>query len=207
MSLGIRSLALVTMPAAAGLVALARPTVGVVLEHGFFKSSQADTTSATLAAFAVGMFTLSAYLFILRGFYAHNDTRTPFVLNVFENGLNIVVALILVVPLGVPGLAWSFTAAYFVAAVLALYVLSVKVRGVDARGIVVSLGRIALAAVVTGEVTWLVSQTVGGDTGSGALVRVVVGVVAGAITYIALLAFLRVPEAGQLQRRVARAAS
>ena len=102
-SLGLRSLALVTMPAAAGLVALARPTVGLVLEHGFFESSQADVTSGTLAAFAVGMFTLSAYLFILRGFYAHNDTRTPFVINVFENGLNIVVALILVGPLGVPG--------------------------------------------------------------------------------------------------------
>jgi putative peptidoglycan lipid II flippase len=207
MSLGLRSLALVTMPAAAGLVALARPTVGVVLEHGFFESSQADVTSGTLAAFAVGMFTLSAYLFILRGFYAHNDTRTPFVLNVFENGINVVAALVLVVPLGVPGLAWSFTIAYFVAAVFALYVLTVKVRGVDARALVASLGRIALAAVVTGEVTWLVSQTVGGDTGSGALLRVVVGVVAGGITYIALLGYLRVPEAAEMQRRVsARAA-
>ncbi len=144
MSLGLRSLALVTMPAAAGLVALARPTVGVVLEHGFFESSQADITSDTLAAFAVGMFTLSAYLFILRGFYAHNDTRTPFVLNVFENGINIVIALVLVVPLGVPGLAWSFTVAYLVAAVLALYVLTVKVRGFDALALVKSLGRIAL---------------------------------------------------------------
>jgi len=202
MSLGLRSLALVTMPAAAGLVALARPTVGVVLEHGFFESSQADVTSGTLAAFAVGMFTLSAYLFILRGFYAHNDTRTPFVLNVVENGLNVIVALVLVVPLGVPGLAWSFTVAYFVAAALALYVLTVKVRGVDARAIVASLGRIAIAAVVTGEVTWLVSRTVGGDTGAGALLRVVVGVIAGGITYVALLAFLRVPEAGPRQRRV-----
>ena len=63
-------------------------------------------------------------------------------------------------------------------------------------------------AVVTGEVTWLVSQTVGGDTGTGALVRVTVGVVVGAITYVVLLAFLRVPEVGELQRRVrARRAS
>jgi putative peptidoglycan lipid II flippase len=208
LSLGLRSLALVTMPAAAGLVALARPTVGVVLEHGFFEASQANTTSGTLAAFAVGMFTLSAYLFILRAFYAHNDTRTPFVLNVFENAINIVVAIILVAPLGVPGLAWSFTVAYFIAAVLALYVLTVKVRGVDARALVASLGRIALAAVVTGEVTWLVSRTVGSDTGSGALLRVVVGLLAGGVTYVGLLAYLRVPEAGELQRRVgARPAS
>jgi hypothetical protein len=67
-----------------------------------------------------------------------------------------------------------------------------------------SLGRIALAAIVSGEVAWLVSQMVGGDSGSAALVRVAVGVVVGAAVYVGLLAFLRVPEAGELQRRVAR---
>jgi putative peptidoglycan lipid II flippase len=204
MSLGLRSLALVTMPAAAGLVALARPTVGVVLQHGFFSESQADVTSGALAAFAAGMFALSAYLFILRGFYAHNDTRTPFVLNVFENGINIVVGVILVGPFGVPGLAWSFSIGYVVAAVLAFYVLTVKVRGVDARALGVSLVRIALAAIVSGEVAWLLSQSVGSDSGSGALLRVVVGVVSGAATYVALLVFLRVPEVSELRRRLTR---
>ncbi len=182
-------------------MALARPTVGVVLEHGFFNESQADVTSSTLAAFAAGMFALSAYLFILRGFYAHNDTRTPFVINVFENSLNILVALVLVGPFGVPGLAWSFTVAYIVAAVFAFYVLTVKMRGINGRALVASLARIALAAIVTGEVAWIVSQAVGADSGSGAFVRLSVGVVAGAITYVALLVFLRVPEAGEVQRR------
>jgi putative peptidoglycan lipid II flippase len=207
MSLGLRSVALVTMPAAAGLVALARPTVGVVLQHGFFGESQADITSGALAAFAAGMFALSAYLFILRGFYAHNDTRTPFVLNVFENGINIVVGIILVGRFGVPGLAWSFTIGYLVAAVLAFYVLTVKVRGVDARALVVSLVRIALAAIVSGEVAWLASQTVGSDSGSGALLRVVTGFLAGAITYVALLLFLRVPEVSEVWRRLTRRSS
>src|SRR5262249_2084711 len=161
MSLGLRSLALVTLPAAAGLVALARPTVGVVLEHGFFEASQADVTADALAAFAAGMFALAAYLFILRGFYAHNDTRTPFLVNVFENAVNILLGLALVGPYGVPGLAWSFSIAYAAAALFAFYVLTVKVRGVDTRSLAVSLGRIALSAVVAGEVAWLAGQTVG----------------------------------------------
>jgi putative peptidoglycan lipid II flippase len=204
MSLGLRSLALVTMPAAALLVALARPTVGVVLEHGFFEESQADVTSDALAAFAVGLFALAAYLFILRGFYAHNDTRTPFVLNVFENGINIVAGLLLVGSFGVPGLAWSFTIGYAAAMVLAFYVLTVKVQGVDVRGLAVSLGRIALSAVVAGEVAWLAAQAVGSDRGAGALARVVVGGVAGGVAYVALLGFLRVPEAGELASRLRR---
>jgi putative peptidoglycan lipid II flippase len=204
MSLGLRSLALVTLPAAAGLVALARPTVGVILEHGFFEQSQADVTSKALAAFAVGMFALAAYLFILRGFYAHNDTRTPFVLNVFENAVNIGFGLLLVGRYGVPGLAWSFSIGYGATAVFAFYVLTVKVRGVDVVGLAVSLGRIALSAVVAGEVAWLVSQPIGADTGAGALARVVVGSLAGGAAYVVLLWFLRVPEAGEFGARLRR---
>ena len=204
MSLGLRSLALVTMPAAALLVALARPVVGVVLEHGFFEASQADVTSGALAAFAVGLFALAAYLFILRGFFAHNDTRTPFVLNVFENGLNIAFGLLLVGAFGVPGLAWSFTIGYAAASLLAFYVLTVKVRGVDVMELAISLGRIGLAAIVAGEVAWLVAQAVGSDSGTGALARVAAGGLAGSVTYVALLTFLQVPEVGQLVRRLRR---
>jgi len=207
MSLGLRSLALVTMPAAALLVALARPVVGVVLEHGFFEASQADVTSGALAAFAVGLFALAAYLIILRGFFAHNDTRTPFVLNVFENGLNIAFGLLLVGSFGVPGLAWSFTIGYAAASLLAFYVLTVKVRGVDVMELGISLGRIALAAIVAGEVAWLVSQAVGSDSGTGALARVAAGSLAGSLTYILLLSFLQVPEVGQLVRRLRRRSS
>jgi putative peptidoglycan lipid II flippase len=174
------------------------------LEHGFFEASQADVTSEALAAFAVGMFALGAYLFILRAFYAHNDTRTPFVLNVFENAVNIAFGLLLVGSFGVPGLAWSFTIGYAAAALFAFYVLTVKVRGVDVVGLAASLGRIALAAVVAGEVAWLVTQPIGANSGAGALARVVVGTVAGGITYIAALWFLRVPEAGELEARLRR---
>ena len=203
-SLGLRSIALVTMPAAALLVALARPTVGVVLEHGFFGSASADVASGVLAAFVTGMFALAAYLFIMRGFYAHNDTRTPFILNVFENFVNIVVGLLLVGSLGVPGLAWSFTVAYAVAALLSFHVLAVKMRGMDTRLLVQRLVLIALAAIVAGEVAWLVSRDVGADSGGGAFVRLVVGATAGLASYATTLWFLEVPEVAELARRLRR---
>jgi putative peptidoglycan lipid II flippase len=202
MSLGLRSLAVVTMPAAALLVALSRPTVGLVLQHGFFTDASADVTAGALAGFAAGLFTLSAFLFLLRGFYAHNDTRTPFVLYVVENAINIVVGLALVGRYGVPGLAWSFTVAYALAAVLAVYALRVKVRGFDALALVGRLARVAVAAVVAGEVAFLTSRLVGSDEGAGALARLVVGGVAGGGAYLVTLGFLRVPELGELVTRV-----
>jgi putative peptidoglycan lipid II flippase len=202
MSLGLRSLAVVTMPASALLVALARPTVGVVLQHGFFTDASAEVTADALAAFAAGLFTLSAFLFLLRGFYAHNDTRTPFVLYVLENGINVVVGFALVGRYGVPGLAWSFTAAYAVAGLCAVRVLGYKVSGFDAAALAGRLAWLALAAVVAGEVAFLASRLVGSDDGAGALARLVVGGIAGVATYLAALWYLRIPELRELVARL-----
>ena len=202
-TVGARALAVVLLPAAAGLVALARPVVAVVLEHGSYRAASAEVTAHALAAFAVGMPFLAGYLYLMRGFYAHDDTRSPFVINLVENVLNIAVGLALVGRFGVPGLAWSFTAAYALAASLALRVLDWKVRGVGLRALLAALARLAVPAVVCGEAAWLASRLVGSDRGLGALARLVVGTVVGAVVYAAGLVFVRAPELGQL-RRLAR---
>lgn len=201
---GARALAVLLLPAAAGLVALARPMVSVVLEHGSYEAASAALTADTLAAFAVGLPFVAGYLYVMRGFFAHDDTRSPFFVNLGENLVNVVVGLALVGRFGVPGLAWSFTVAYGVSVVVAVRVLAWKVRGMPLRPLVASLVRLAVAAVVCGEVAWLASRAVGGDAGLGALVRLGVGTVAGVATYVAGLAFLRAPELDQLRRLAGR---
>lgn len=203
---GLKALAVVLFPAAAGLVALARPAVSVVLEHGSYTAASAALTADTLAAFAVGLPFVAGYLYVMRGFYAHDDTRSPFVINLFENAVNIVLGVALVGAFGVPGLAWSFTVAYAVSIVVAVRVLAWKVRGVALRPLAASLVRLAVPAVVCGEVAWLVSRAVGGDQGLGAAVRLVAGTVAGTAAYVAGLWWLRAPELDQLRRLARRSA-
>ena len=203
-SLGLRVLALVLLPTAALLVALARPLVGVVLERGYYKSAPAALTSGTLAAFSVGLFAVAAYLFVLRGFYAHDDTRAAFMVNVFENAVNVVVGLVLVRRFGVPGLAWSFTIAYLLAAAVAVRVLAWKVPGLPLRSLIVGIARLAVAGAVTAEVAWLASRAVGSDTGAGAWLRLVVGGVAGLATYAAGITLVAAPEVAALRGLVAR---
>ena len=64
------------------LFVLRRAIVGAFLQHGEYTPAAADNTSRALAGFAIGLIGFSIYLFALRGFYAHQDTRTPFVINV-----------------------------------------------------------------------------------------------------------------------------
>ena len=203
-STGLRALALLLMPASLGLAALARPVVSVILEHGYYTSAPAATTAGALAAFSVGMFFLAGYLFVLRGFYAHDDTRSAFVINCIENVINIALGLALVGRYGVPGLAWSFSIAYFVAFALAARTLAWKVAGAELRPILGALGRLALSAAICGEAAWLASRAVGADSGGGAAARLVVGVVAGAAAYVASLWWLGAPELGEARSLLLR---
>ena len=70
-------------------------SIGLLLQHGEYTAADALVTSRALAGFALGLPAFSVYLFALRGFYAHQDTRTPFVINAGQCILNVVFALLL----------------------------------------------------------------------------------------------------------------
>ena len=77
---------------------------------------------------------------MLRGFYAHQDTRTPFVINVCENVLNIVLAFVLVGRYGVLGLGLASPSPTSSVRVWALQVLSYKVPGFPLRDVLPASG-------------------------------------------------------------------
>jgi putative peptidoglycan lipid II flippase len=177
LALGLRAIALATLPASALYVVLARPLVAALLEHGAFSAAAVTATADVLVAFAVGLFAYSAYLFVLRGFYARQDTRTPFVLNVIENAINIALALVLVGPFGVVGIAASFSIAYFVSAALALVVLARRVGGLRLGPLAEGVVRLTMATVVAAGFAWLVVDRFGSQGGWGAVTTVLAGTV------------------------------
>ena len=165
----MRLIALLTVPAGVLLFVLRRAIVGALLQHGEYTAANADNAARALGGFALGLVGFSLYLFVLRGFYAHQDTRTPFVINVVQNVLNIVLAVALVGRYDIGGLGAALAISYVVCAVWALQVLTYKVPGFPLRDVFASLWRMALAGVIAGEVTWLVARQVGGEEGMDAL--------------------------------------
>jgi putative peptidoglycan lipid II flippase len=201
-SLGIRLVALLTFPAGMLMFALRRPIVGVALQHGEFTAANALATSRALGGFAIGLVGFSVYLFTLRAFYAHGDARTPFVINVFENLINIVLGVALHGRFGVMGLALSFGIAYLICALWAITVLGNKVPGFPVGAVLRGIARIGLASVVLAEVAWFVARHVGANDGLGGVARLLVASVAGLVAYVVALDVLRVPELDQLRRRL-----
>ncbi len=202
MSLGVRMTALLTIPAGVGLFVLRRPLIGLALENGNYGTEGAINASRALGGFALGLGAFSIYLFVLRGFYAHKDTKTPFKVNVVENAVNIVLALLLVGAYGVLGLGAAFAIAYVIAAFWVLQIMSYKVPGFELRPILWSLWRMIVASAAMGEAVWFITRNVGGNVGVDALLRLVVGAVVGVIVYFGLLATMGAPELEAVRRRL-----
>jgi putative peptidoglycan lipid II flippase len=200
-ALGLRLMMLSILPAAAGLAVLASPVVSLLLERGALTSDQAGLTADCVALFALGLVPFSLYLYALRGFYAVQDTRTPFVLNCWENLINVVVGVALYPWLGVQGLAISFSVAYAVAAVMALRSLSGRAGGLglDLRSRQV-LARTAVAAVVMTLAVRLAVMALPG--GPPDLVEAAVGVLVGVAVYAGALSAMRVREVAEIVRRL-----
>jgi putative peptidoglycan lipid II flippase len=203
-SLGVRMVGLLTFPAGLLMFVLRRPIVGVALQHGEFNAGNALATSRALGGFAIGLVGFSVYLFVLRAFYAHGDTRTPFVINLFENVINIALAVALHGRFGVLGLGLSFGIAYLVSALWALQVLGYKVPSFPVGDVLRALARMGVAALLCAEAAWLVAEQVGGNAGWAGIWRLTAGTLTALVVYIAALIAMRAPEVRQLRGRIGR---
>lgn len=124
---GLRLTAIATIPASIILVLFAKPIVAQLLQYGNFDATATTNTARALTGLAVGLSGFSIYLFVLRGFYSHGDTRTPFFINLFENALNVVFAIALVKKYDVLGLGLAFSFAYLISSVIAFIALRRKI--------------------------------------------------------------------------------
>jgi len=189
---GFRLIGLLIIPAAVGYVALPRG-----LDHRTFTATgelaEALGLGGVIAAFAIGLPGFSSYLFTLRGFYAMKNTKTPFFLNVFENAVNIALAVVLVRVWGVVGLALSFGLAYNVAAVVAVVVLCRHSPGFDWRALATTWGRLLVAALAMAGLVYGVVRLMAPSSAVMLIPTLAAGLAVGGISYLAAIMALKVP--------------
>ncbi|MSO58960.1 MAG: murein biosynthesis integral membrane protein MurJ [Ilumatobacteraceae bacterium] len=200
MTSGLRWIALLTLPASVGILILSHPIVSALLEHGHFNSAAATNTARALSGFAVGLVGFSIYIFALRGFYAHHDTRTPFFINICENAVNIILAIFLVDRHGVLGLGLAFGIAYSISAVASLFILHHRYAAIKWPFFRTLTWRAVLATGAMGAVLQLMQVSLESISTLARFGEVFLCITAGLIIYIGGLYALRVSEIRDLHR-------
>lgn len=199
-SSGLRLGSLVMIPAAIAYLALAAPAVTALLEHGAFEDAAGDLTTSALRWLAVGLPGFAMFLFTMRGFFAFQDTRTPFFLNLVENALQVALSFALVRPFGLQGVVAAFSLSYTVGAVVAVVVLQRRSGPFVDRDLVVGLARHLVAAVAMGAALLGVLAVF-----DNAVARLAVGLVVGGGVYLGVLLLVRSHELTELRSVLRRA--
>jgi len=145
-----------TLPAAVGLWFLANPVIGLIYEHGEFRSNDTLQTGFALQFYALGLVAYSCIKVLSPAFYAIDRKWTPMLVSFGSIALNLTLNYLFIFQMGLEhrGLALSTT----ICATLnftALYFLMLGPAGtLESRRFLLALARCALAAVPLGAACW-----------------------------------------------------
>jgi putative peptidoglycan lipid II flippase len=213
LSRGIRLTAAVLLPAALGYLALAGPIVRLLLEHGVVTEASISLLVPVLMVFVLGLVPFSTFQLVLRAFYALQDTRTTFLVNLAAVGVHVTSNLVLFNLLPerwkIPGLALGHVAHYTVGSALLLTLLSRRIGGLRGTRILAAVARMLVAGLIMFAAATLASRAVAAAVDPGLLrdlVTVVAGVGVGVATYLGAARLLRVEELALLLELVRRRA-
>jgi putative peptidoglycan lipid II flippase len=161
LAFSLRIVSFITVPAMVGLILLRTPIVEVLFEHGKFNAQSTQLTAWALWFYAIGLPWFAFSKILVPAFYSTQDTRTPVKVAFGVMFANIVMNMMFLRPLlnGGPALATSL--AGVINSVL-LYKIFVDRHGdIGGRAIAQSLGRICLASLGMGAITWAMQHFVG----------------------------------------------
>lgn len=114
MDWSLRWVILISLPAAVGLVVLAKPILTTLFQYGAFNAHDVDMSALALMAFAAGLPGFILAKVLAPGFFARQDTKTPAKIAAIAFVVNIVLSLALVYPLKHVGLALGISIAAFI---------------------------------------------------------------------------------------------
>ena len=160
---GLERMAMLVLPVAAGLMALAGTGLRAVT-FGETGAAGASLIAAALVTMAVGLLPYSAFLLLARGFYALGDSRTPALASLVSAAAGVLVmlagALLTDGEARVALLGLGHSAAFLIGA---LWLGVLLARRIGASLVPSGTLRILAVAVVAGGAAWMVALAVAGD--------------------------------------------
>ena len=144
---------LLNVPATAGLILLATPTIRLMYERGAFLPSDTPAAAGALQFYAIGLLGYSVVRIASPAFYALGESRTPVTISFITVLANAGLNFGLVHVLGYRGLALGTSIAALLNAALLMIMLRRRLGGIEGGAITSALAKIAAATVLMGLAT------------------------------------------------------
>lgn len=203
LSLSLRSIFFLMLPAAVGLIVLREPIVKILFEGQKFTPKDTALTAYALLFYSLTIFAHAAILMLPRAFYALQDTLTPVLVSVFSVSTSILMNWVFLkyTDLGVGGFALSFSLMGLINMLLLMEILRRKIGGIRGfsllksflKGLIASV-LLGLAVFLTKRGAGLLSSRMGLSGHMEAALMVAAGMAVGVTVYFAAAWFLKMDE-------------
>jgi putative peptidoglycan lipid II flippase len=203
LGLGLRLVLVLIIPATLGLLVMAEPITALIFEHGKFTAYDTYWSSWALRCYLAGLVFAAIDWPLNYAFYARQDTLTPALVGILSVGVYLVVALILIKPMGMLGLVLADSAKHFSHAITMLILTWRRMGNMWDQRLGLTAGKALLASgVMAGLIALALSATTrfsSLDGLPGQLLAVIIPAGVGTLAYLALASVLRIEEVSKLR--------
>jgi putative peptidoglycan lipid II flippase len=203
----LRLAVFLTLPAMLGLILFRTSIVAVLFERGAFGGAATSLTAAVLLGYALGLVFYVSNRILAPAFYAMHDTWTPVSTGMLAVGVNVAASLLLMRPLGAPGLALATAIASAANFLLLVVRLRRRLGRMGGRDLLRGAATAGLACLPVGAWGLLAPRLLDVPALDGTLARVLgLGVQVGGagLLYLGAAALLRAEELGWTREILAR---
>lgn len=199
-SSSVVSTMLLIIPASIGMAVLSEPIIGVVFERNAFTRNDTIIVAALLTAYAPNNIFQSIVDVVDRGFYAVGDSKTPVIVVLIQQFLNVIFNLVMIKFFGIEGLAYATVSSTAVGTVLMLFQFRKKFGSFNFKSSLISLVKISLATVVMALVAYFTNKALAGV--APRVVALFVAIFLAMLVYGFLILLARIPEVMDMVNRL-----
>ena len=202
LSLGLRLVAAIGIPASAGLMLISQPVATLCFQYGQFDAADARQTGLMILAYGSAVWAYCGLLILNRGFYAVGDRITPLRIGLMGVGLNLIGNLTLIWWLHEQGLAFSTAIVAMLQCALNGWAIQGRVGRLNWPAIRVCIGKTLLATAVMAAVCLATQQLLEATPlPLGRLWNVLLPVFSGGAGYLGMAWLIGLKEPGLLLKR------
>jgi putative peptidoglycan lipid II flippase len=150
----MRVVSTMVAPIASVLFVIGASVAVLLFGYGAATEEQASLMGQVVSVFMLGLLPFTLFYVLLRGFYALEDTRTPFFITVAFSA----VLLVLVYPLfyfaaaggvQIASIALAYSISYWVGLVIAWWILARRLGGLESRHTAWTLAKLMLVSIIS----------------------------------------------------------
>jgi putative peptidoglycan lipid II flippase len=205
-SLGLRQIGFLLVPASAVAAVLAEPIVRLLYQRGDFEAEHTPIVAAALAAFALGLTFNGTMLMLNRAFFSLQSPWVPTAVAVGNLLLNAALNAALY-RVGIWGIPLATSLVNIAGTAALLYYIRLRLGRVEGRALASSYGRISIAAALAAGAAygaWLLLDELLGRALGAQLVSVGLGILAAGAVFLAVAWLIRIRELNTLLSLVGR---